>query len=194
MKKTMNFSEVSWNDEPTLPVDSRKCDTISICYSVDDGYICDTKVIAIAVYSNIEEISSLTGSTDYSSIQDKPQNTLRISTFAPDMLDDGEIISLGNYNINDVDFYFRISTDSCFNLGKDTFFGFLDNHGVKRYLKNILFTVNIDRVGSFRNAVHFINMADQDRCDMYYETDVIEDFFYHPSHASFLSIRIIQRF
>ncbi len=64
-------------------------------------------------------------------------------------------------------------TDTCNNFSSDTFFGFKDDHGVQRYLKNMVSTVAIIGIddAEFRNVPHFIDMVDRDLRDMYHETD-----------------------
>lgn len=181
---TLNFYKVEWLSETlNLPSSPAKCQVITSCYSVDDGCVCDTSLIETAVFYAATEISS----------KDDVLSALHIGAFEPEMFDSGEIISL-DCGIDDVAFYSKPG-GSCDNLGVNTFIGVRDIHGM-HYLKNILSTVQIKNTGvTFRNPVHFISMVDQDLRDMHYETEaVLDTYFRHPSHAPFLSIRIIQRF
>ena len=187
-ENTKNFFSVTWiSNQSGLPMDSTSCNTISSCYSVGDGCVCDTSVTETAVFDSANTIVS----------KAFVLSSLNIGAFEPGMFYEGELTLIGNCGFADLTFYSLSSSgDSCTNLGLDTFISIIDDHGIQRYLKNVQSTVQIlGANSSFRNAPHFISMVDQDLRDMYYETDaVIEHFFHHPSHAPFLTIRMIQRF
>lgn len=158
-----NFVKVAWLENPVLPKTASDCNIISSCYSVTDGCICDTSVSDSTVFANSSEILS----------QDEIHTKLFIASFEPDLFDDGTINDLGNCGIQDVQIYSKSFSDSCSNFSADTFFGFKDNHGVQRYLKNVISTVTILGINKaeFRNIPHFIDMVDHDLRDMYHETD-----------------------
>ncbi|KAL7542977.1 hypothetical protein ACHAXR_013016 [Thalassiosira sp. AJA248-18] len=65
------------------------------------------------------------------------------------------------------------------------------------FLKNVVSTVNVGRLYSFRNAPHFMSLvpSEADVKDAQYETEaVLDDYFYHENTAPFLARLFIQRF
>jgi cullin-associated NEDD8-dissociated protein 1 len=181
---TRNFFNVAWLSEPALPVDSAGCEGIAGCYSVIDGCVCNTITTETPAFTGAEEISS---KADILS-------ALKVGAFDPSQID--SINELGSCGVQGVSFYSQTLGESCSNFGPDVIVSYIDNQGAQKYLKNIQSVVTIDGLGdSFRNPPHFISMVDPDKRDMYYEMDaVINHFFYNPTHAPFLAIRIIQRF
>ena len=182
---TVNFFLVSWKGNvEAIPTDQQSCDVLSSCYSVVDGCICSTNVVETAVFSSADEISTTV-----------VQNMLHVGAFAPEMFDTGNYNNLGDCGVTGLTIYSR-NNGGCRGLDMDTVFLATDDFGVERYLKNIASNVHIVGITDlfFRNAVHFVDFADRNRRDINYEIDAaIDTFFYHPSHAPFLSIRIIQR-
>jgi len=189
---TVNFYKVAWigdNDANTnAPHNAAACDAVSTCQSMEDGCLCDALVINdnSAVFTSSADIVSKTDILTY----------LHTGAFATDMYDAGVYTSLGNCGIDGVEIY-ASSSNSCTNLGPSAVFVVTDdNTGVVKRRRNVQSTVQIRSLSlSFRNPVHFISMHDPDVRDMEYETDaVLDHLFYHPSHAPFLALRMIQRF
>jgi len=182
---TLNFFKVAWNkSEGQIPSSHMSCNSLPFCYGVQDGCVCDTDVVETIAFSSAEAISTKAAVSD----------SLYIGAFSPDVFDYASYHNLGDCGVAEIEVYAR-DGGTCGSLDADTIFMITDNYGVKRYLKNMVSNVYItDTDLSFRNPVHFIDFADRSLRDMYYETDAaLDTYFYHPSHAPFLSIRIIQR-
>ena len=183
---TKNFFQVPWsNIEVTSPSDASSCDALSACYSVEDGCVCDTHVVETPIFSTKNDIVS----------KENILKSLLIGAFDPAMFDEGYYSSLGDCGVVGIEIYTK-NNSGCNDIDSDTIFDITDGNGVQRFLKNMVSTVTISGISSsFRNPVHFTDFMDRSVRDMYHETDaVIDSYFYHPSHAPFMSYRFIQRF
>mmetsp|Transcript_36280 Transcript_36280/g.71395 ORF Transcript_36280/g.71395 Transcript_36280/m.71395 type:complete len:470 (+) Transcript_36280:3-1412(+) len=184
---TFNYFKVAWNGEVSAPNDSSSCDSKPSCYSVVDGCICDTNVVETTAFPAGSDITS----------KDDILKTLRIGAFSPAMFDAGDYKALGDCGVpGGVKIYSKTS-GGCSSLKIDTIFKVVDNYGVERYLKNMISNVEIKGIAnlSFRNPVHVVDLVNRSLRDIHYEVDaVIDTYFYHPNHAPFLALRLIQRF
>jgi len=81
-------------------------------------------------------------------------------------------------------------------VDNNTVFEVSQKYGPTLYLKNTNSWVSINNNNfQFRNPPHFINQWEPTLRDVLYETDaVLDQLFFHPNTAPFLSFRLIQRF
>lgn len=181
-EETLNFFSVPW--EGLSPTES-DCLAIPSCHIHGAGScICDVEETESVVYSSASEVAS----------QEDLMNMLHIGVADIASFDDGIYTNL-NCNIQDVAVYSSSTGDSCTSFSVDTVFAFERNHKAF-FLGNIKSVVSIpESTFSFRNPVQFISLSDPELRDAYYETEeVLDSLFYHPSHAPFLALRLIQRF
>ena len=179
---TLNFFAVPWEGEQHLSVSD--CLAIESCTIHEEEYcICNTDTTESQVYSLSSQVTSI----------DQLMSELHTGAVDP-ASSNNTYTNLGSCNIDGVNVYSKAG-DSCNNLLEDTIFAFEWN-SKQFYLKNSKSVVTVQGSSfAFRNPVQFISLADPEVRDAYYETEeVLDSLFFYPSHAPFLSIRMIQRF
>ena len=181
--ETLNFFSVPWQGGVYPSVSD--CLGNPSCLVHNEEYcICDTDTTESAVYSSTSQVSSI----------DQLMSELHIGAADPTSFDADAYINLGSCDIAGVT-VFSQTGGSCDNLLGDAIFAFVWN-SKQFYLKNRKSLVSIPgSTFTFRNPVGFISLADPEVRDAHYETEeVLDSLFYHPSHAPFMSLRLIQRF
>ena len=180
---TLNFFAVPW-EGGVYPSPSDCLGNPSCQVHGEEYCICDTDATESAVYSSTSQVSSI----------DQLMSELHIGAADPASFDVNTYTNLGSCNITDV-IVFSQTEGSCDNLLGDAIFAFVWN-SKQFYLKNSKSVVSIPgSIFAFRNPVQYISLSDPEVRDAYYETEeVLDSLFYHPSHAPFMSSRVIQRF
>ena len=180
--ETLNFFSVPWEGGAYPSVSD--CLAIPSCEVHGEEYcICDTDATESQVYSSASQVSSI----------DQLMSELHIGAADPASFDVNVYTDLGSCSIEGVVVYSQ--TGDCESLSLDAIFAFEWN-SKQFYLKNSKSVVNIPESSlAFRNPVQFISLTDPEVRDAYYETEeVLDSLFYYPSHAPFMSLRVIQRF
>ena len=177
--KNVNFFRVRWESDRYPSNEQFTCTEECKVSSTDNSCICPVSVIENVVFDTIPN--------DKDAIK-----YLKIGALNPENVDScKEIVSQASEN--------RVTAWSCTGsdvIDKDTIFKVVRSYRPTAYLKNVISWVHINGGAfKFRNPPHFISHLDSNLRDSQYETDaVLDQFFYHPNTAPFLSLRLIQRF
>jgi len=172
---TKTFFRVDWSD--TVAVENLITNCEAPCATTSDGFcMCGVSVTEDQAY---QEMSTLPSS------EEEILRSLRVGSFRPS----GSMIS------NQISNNYFVHTQTAGVLESDSVFEVRDHTGV-HYLKNLKSEVQIVGTSiSFRNAVHFISIADPELRDAQYETDAaLDQYFHHSNTAPFLAKRLTQRF
>ena len=182
---TINYFRVAWTDQESLPSDASGCDVLPSCYSVADGCVCDATTTESAGFDSVGAIGS----------KEDILEILRIGAVGPASFDTGVYTSIGEC-VPGVQIYSKTALNCGHPLDTNAIFQLTDANGIMRFSKNSISTVHVSSTSaSFRNPVHFIDFVDRNLRDMFQETDaVLDSYFYHPSHAPFIALRVLQRF
>ena len=178
-ENTKTFFRVSWGDTPTTTVAS---EIERACRASSDGaFLCPLTVSESQVFtdtapaiSTADVLGSLHIGGFVSGLAAEPGLSVRTTT------NNGVAVHHGTSNV----------------YSKDSIVEVTDEFGVKHFRKNVKSIVSVVGTSlSFRNPVHFINLADDEPRDVHYETQAaLDSYFYHPNTAPFLAIRFAQRF
>lgn len=170
------FFRVDWSDKLAAENLITNCQVPS-CSTTSDGFcMCDVTVTEEQVYLDMNVLPSS---------QEEVLGSLRVGAFRPPSLMVSNKIS-NNYFVH---------TQTAGVLDAGSIFELRDDKGV-HYRKNLKSEVQLVGTSiSFRNAVHFINLADPELRDAQYETDAaLDHYFHHSNTAPFLAKRMAQRF
>lgn len=177
---------MSW-DNNLFPTASNGCaDSSAGCTNSGPYCICETSVQELPGFQSANVFSS--------NIDEMIRSRLFVGAPDPQILSSTHV-SQGNCNgrLGRVQVYTTTFT-SCENFDKDTIFALVDSFDRVSFWKNIVSTVSIGGVYSFRNPVSFSNFVKPTLRDAHDEMDAtIDQYLHHPSHPPFLATRMLQR-
>ena len=178
--KNNNYFKVHWSNGH-FPSPSNDCGGVASCKLDNGACHCDVDTVTERVFENKPE-----------SVEDI---ILKLSIGSPDPTSFDE----GTYNIDqssDDPFIVRHKIGNNAYSEHTVFSAY--HHGKWRHFKNMRSVVKISDSGTtygFRNPPHLLRLMNPTTRDAIDETEaVLDHFFYHPNTATFVTMKLIQRF
>ena len=179
-RDTINFFPVHWkSDFPSL---ADECG-MGACKIFEGNCLCTTEVVENMVFTSMPNNA------------ENLVSDLHMGSFSPDTFDSG--LFQDPIEKNGIKAYLRkdasYDENTVFEVTVRNKISYFRN--IRSDVKIVNRTVGEPTAYSFRNPPNFMNLVEFDRKDAEYETDaVLDDYFYHPNTAPFISSLLIQRF